>query len=142
VWRDQRRAAKKRARAIEYARSRPNRVQHYRELIRLTRATLAYADQAAMQLWQAPDPIAAALWQAEFGRYRPLIERIIAQTERRVFQGETVAASEKTGKPVPVGDWSAVPDEGGLITRVGGADNDECVIPTIPLTKLRKPGDV
>ena len=31
-----------------------------------------------MQLWQAPDPIAAALWQAEFGHYRPLIERIIA----------------------------------------------------------------
>jgi transposase, IS5 family len=48
-----------------------------------------------MQLWQAPDPIAAALWQAEFGRYRPLIERIVGQTERRVFQGETVAASEK-----------------------------------------------
>jgi hypothetical protein len=41
------------------------------------------------------DPIAAALWQAEFGRYRPLIERIVEQTERRVFQGETVAASEK-----------------------------------------------
>ena len=48
-----------------------------------------------MQLWQAPDPIAAALWQAEFGQYRPLIERIVGQTERRVFQGETVAATEK-----------------------------------------------
>jgi transposase, IS5 family len=95
VWRGHRRAAKKRARAIEYARSRANRVQHYGELIRLTRATLAYADQAAMQLWQAPDPIAAALWQAEFRHYRPLIERIVAQTERRVFQGETVAATEK-----------------------------------------------
>jgi transposase, IS5 family len=95
VWRDHRRAAKKRARAIEYTRGRPNRVQHYRELIRLIRATLAYADQAAMQLWQAPDPIAAALWQAEFGHYRPLIERIVGQTERRVFQGETVAAAEK-----------------------------------------------
>jgi transposase, IS5 family len=65
VWRDHQRAAKKRARAIEYARSRANRVQHYRELMRLTRATLAYADQAAMQLWQAPDPIAAALWPAD-----------------------------------------------------------------------------
>jgi transposase, IS5 family len=95
VWRDHRRAAKKRARAIEYTRGRPNRAQHYRELIRLTRATLAYADQAAMQLWQAPDPIAAVLWQAEFGHYRPLIERIVGQTERRVFQGETVAATEK-----------------------------------------------
>ena len=33
--------------------------------------------------------------QAEFGHYRPLIERIVGQTERRVFQGETVAAAEK-----------------------------------------------
>ena len=46
-WRNHRRAAKKRARAIEYARDRAKRVQHYRELIKLTRATLAYADQAA-----------------------------------------------------------------------------------------------
>jgi len=48
-WRNHRRAAKKRARAIEYARDRAKRVQHYRELIKLTRATLAYADQAAAQ---------------------------------------------------------------------------------------------
>ena len=94
VWRDHRRAAKKRARAIEYTRGRPNRVPHYRELIKLTRATLAYADQAAAQVSQAPNP-ATAPWQAEFHHYRPLIERIIRQTERRVLHGETVAASEK-----------------------------------------------
>ena len=94
-WRNHRRAAKKRARVIEYARDRATRVQHYRELIKLTQATLAYADQASAQLWRAADPIAATLWQAEFRHYRPLIERIIAQTERRVLHGETVAASEK-----------------------------------------------
>jgi len=44
-WRDHRRAAKKRARTIEYAGDRLKRVQHYRELIKLTRATLADADQ-------------------------------------------------------------------------------------------------
>ena len=95
LWRNHRRAGKKRARAIEYARDRPTRVQHYRELIKLTRATLAYADQAATQLWQASDPMAAALWQAEFRHYRPLIERIVAQTERRVLHGEAIAANEK-----------------------------------------------
>ena len=94
-WRNHRRAAKKRARTIEYARDRLKRVQHYRELIKLTRSTLAYADQAAAQLWRAADPMAAALWQAEFRHYRPLIERIIAQTERRVLHGEAVAANEK-----------------------------------------------
>ena len=41
AWRNHRRAAKKRARAIEYAHDRSIRVQHYRELIKLTRATLA-----------------------------------------------------------------------------------------------------
>ena len=64
-------------------------------MIKLTRATQAYADQAATQLWQAADPIAAVLWQAEFRHYRPLIERIVAQTERRVLHGEAIAANEK-----------------------------------------------
>ena len=66
AWRNHRRAAKKRARAIEYARDRAKRVQHYRQLIKLYRATLAYADQAATQVWQGPDLMAVALWQAEF----------------------------------------------------------------------------
>ena len=95
VWRNHRRAAKKRARAIKYTRDRSNRVRHYRELIKLAQATLADADQAATQLWQASDPMAAALWQAEFRHYRPLIERIIGQTERRVLHGEAIAANEK-----------------------------------------------
>ena len=95
VWRNHRRAAKKRARAIKYARDRSTRVRHYRELIKLAQATLADADQAATQLWQASDPMAAALWQAEFRHYRPLIERIIGQTERRVLHGEAIAANEK-----------------------------------------------
>ena len=94
-WRNHRRAAKKRARAIEYARDRLKRVQHYRELIKLTRSTLDYAGQATAQLWRAADPMAAAVWQAEFRHYRPLIERIIAQTKRRVLHGEAVAANEK-----------------------------------------------
>jgi transposase, IS5 family len=94
AWHDHQRAAKKRARAIRFTRGRPNRVQHYRELIKLTRATLAYVDQAAMQLRPVPDPM-VALWQAEFRYYRPLIERIIAQTERRVIHGEAVAAGDK-----------------------------------------------
>ena len=64
-WRDHRRAAKKRARTIEYARDRLKRTRNYRELMRLTRSTLAYADQAVAQLWRAADPIAATLWQAE-----------------------------------------------------------------------------
>ena len=95
MWRDHRRAAKKRARIIKFTRGRPNRVGHYRELLRLTRATLAYADQALTELSQVPDPKAVALWHGQFHHYRPLVERVISQTERRVLQGEVVAASEK-----------------------------------------------
>jgi len=62
-WRNHRRAAKKRARAIEYARDRLKRVQHYRELIKLTRSTLAYANQAAAQLGRAADR-----WPPRFGK--------------------------------------------------------------------------
>src|SRR5215207_6116675 len=93
-WRDHRRAAKKRARAIQFTRGRPRRVQRYRELIKTTRATLAYLHHAAAQLATAVDP-AIMLWQAQVRHHQPLIARIIAQTERRVLAGEPVAASEK-----------------------------------------------
>ena len=53
-WRDHRRAAKKRARAIKFTRGRPNRVPHYRELIKITRATLAYLDQARQRWRRCP----------------------------------------------------------------------------------------
>ncbi len=94
AWRDHRRAAKKRARDIQFTRGRPRRVQLYRELIRTTRVTLAYRQQAAAQLATTADG-AVALWQAKVEHYRTLIERLIAQSERRVLAGETVPASDK-----------------------------------------------
>jgi transposase, IS5 family len=94
LWRDHRRAAKKRWRAIEFTRGRPKRVPLYRELIGITRATLAYLRQAAAQLSRAADPL-VALWQRQVRHYQPLIERIIAQTERRVLAGEALPAADK-----------------------------------------------
>ena len=93
-WRDHRRAAKKRARDIQFTRGRPRRVQLYRELIKATRVTLAYLQQAAAQLAMTAD-WAVALWQAKVDHYRPLIERIVAQSERRVLHGEPVPAAAK-----------------------------------------------
>jgi transposase, IS5 family len=92
--RDHRRAAKKRWRAIEVTRGRPKRVPLYRELIRITRATLAYLRQAAARLGRAADPL-VALWQRQVRRYQPLIEQIITQTERRVLAGEPVPAADQ-----------------------------------------------
>ena len=91
-WRDHRRAAKKRWRAIEFARGK--RVPLYRELIKITRATLAYLRQAAARAGRAADPL-IALWQRQVRHYEPLIEQIITQTERRVLASEPVPASEK-----------------------------------------------
>jgi IS5 family transposase len=67
AWRDHCRAAKKRARKIQF-----------------TRERLAVA---------TTPPI--ALWQIQVRHYRPLVERIIRQSERRVLAGEPVAAGEK-----------------------------------------------
>jgi IS5 family transposase len=94
AWRDHRRAAKKRARDLQFTRGRPRRVQLYRELIRATRATLAYLLQAAAQLAPTADQ-AIARWLAKVEHDRPLIERIIAQSERRVLAGQPVPASDK-----------------------------------------------
>src|SRR5690348_3164959 len=54
AWRDHRRAAKRRWRAIEFTRGRPKRVPLYRELIEIARKTLAYLRDATAQLGPGP----------------------------------------------------------------------------------------
>ena len=90
------RVAKKRARAIRYIRGSKKRTLLYRDLLKVTRATLGYVEAVAECLEHA------GVWGIEFedwlGQaqyYKPLIERVISQTERRVFDGEAVPASEK-----------------------------------------------
>src|SRR3954469_7562847 len=93
-WRDHCRAAKKRWRAIEFTRGRPKRVPLYRELIKITRKTLAYLRGAAARLAGTSSP-AVVLWQAKVRHDEPLIERVIGQSERRVLCGEAVPAGDK-----------------------------------------------
>jgi transposase, IS5 family len=94
AWRDHRRAAKKRARTIQFTRGRPKRVELYRQLIEITCATLAYLRSAAAQLAPVSNP-AVELWQAAVRHYQPLVEQIIAQSARRVLAGEPVPARDK-----------------------------------------------
>src|SRR5712671_7229511 len=93
-WRDRRRLAKKRARAIEYSRGHDNRRRLYRELIAATRAAQAAVQQAAERLADLPG-IAVERWRAQLSHYLPLIERILVQSERRVLRGQPVPAGEK-----------------------------------------------
>src|SRR3954465_5397347 len=103
AWRDHRRAAKRRWQAIEFTRGRPKRVPLYRELIEITRKTLAYLRRGAAGWDEQPSgrPLAGqgrrggAPWGATVRHDEPLIERVIAQSERRVLCGEAVPARDK-----------------------------------------------
>jgi transposase, IS5 family len=93
VWHSHRRLAKKRALAIQYGRGKARKAKLYRDLIAATRATMAALQHA--QCLTACASIAAELWRCQLRHYLPLIERVIAQAERRVFAGEAVPAGEK-----------------------------------------------
>jgi IS5 family transposase len=93
-WRDRRRLAKKRARAIDYSRGKTKKRQLYRELIAATQASRAELQAAAEGLAEVTGT-AAQRWRTEVAHYLPLIARVITQSERRVLQGEQVPANEK-----------------------------------------------
>ncbi len=94
IWRNHRRLAKKRALAIQYSRGKAQKEKLYRDLIATARATVT-ALQHAIQSFAACFLIEVELWRGEVRHYLALIERVIAQTERRVFAGEAVPAGEK-----------------------------------------------
>ena len=94
TWRNHRRLAKKRAAAIQYSRGKRRKAKLYRDMITATRATMASLRLAAQHLL-ASGSIEAVALRHEAEQYLPLIERVIDQTERRVFAGEAVPAGEK-----------------------------------------------
>ena len=93
-WRDRRRLAKKRARAIEYSRGHDKKRQLYRELIAAAQASRVELQAVAAGLTEIVGTMAER-WRAEVAHYLPLIARVIAQSERRVLNGEAVSAGEK-----------------------------------------------
>lgn len=96
VYRNHQRVAKKRTRAIRYTRGKDKKAALYRDLITVTQNTLGYVEQASIRLSDPRiDPLERTLWQTQFEHYKPLIERVIDQTERRVFQAESVPAAQK-----------------------------------------------
>ena len=83
-WRDRRRLAKKRARAIEYSRGSDKKRRLYGELIAAARASRAELQALAAELAEIAGT-AAERWRAQVDHYLPLNARIIAQSERRVL---------------------------------------------------------
>jgi IS5 family transposase len=91
-FRNHQRQAKRRRGAILYARTNEQRRPLYESLLQVTSDTLAYLDGAYEVLKKQSH---ARAWCARVDNYRPLILKIISQTQRRVFDGERVPAADK-----------------------------------------------
>lgn len=88
------RRAKRRAMDVLNARRQRKRIKAYRDLLKVTRETVGYAEETALQLEGKAD-VMAPLSAVEIRHYVALAERVIDQTERRVLHGEQVPAGEK-----------------------------------------------
>lgn len=90
------RVAKKRAHKIFHTRGVVNKEPLYADLIKATSDTLGYLEKAQIAVRAScTDVLERLAWEAEVEQYKPLIQRVIDQTQRRVFNGENVPASEK-----------------------------------------------
>lgn len=91
------RRAKRRHMEILNARRQIQRIKPYKDLLRVTRATLRYAGAAVPQLRREQGPFAphAQRLAAELEHFIPLVQQVVTQTERRVLHGESVPATEK-----------------------------------------------
>ena len=88
---NQRRRAKKRARAIIYTRGKNKKAALYRDLIKVMMNTLVFLEKAKMILSvTGGTTLQLEAWHAEVGHYLPLIKQVIDQTKCSVFQGESV----------------------------------------------------
>ncbi len=83
--------------SIRHTRGRNKKAALYQDLIRVTRMSLSYIEPVYQALaGLRVDPATCTAWLTEVAHYRVLIERVIEQTERRVFHGEKVPAREKS----------------------------------------------
>jgi transposase, IS5 family len=97
---DHQRLAKRRALAIQHARTNEDRVPLYQELITVTEKTRTAAERtiAAFSTTYPPQALEDPAIDALLGQLRHFIElarRVVDQTRRRVVLGETVPATEK-----------------------------------------------
>lgn len=86
------RKAKKRRHAILNARTNDRRRPLYVELLTITLDTLAALDKAYKVLQKQKHTSA---WLAQVDHYKPLIQQVISQAQRRVLNGESVPAQDK-----------------------------------------------
>lgn len=91
------RVAKKRAYKIFNTKGMDkNKVDLYADLLEATSATLEYFHHAHEEVFNTcTDEKKRARWLSKYERFKPLIQKVIDQTQRRVFLDEKVPAGEK-----------------------------------------------
>lgn len=90
------RRAKRRAHEIFNTKGMEEKVPLYADLIKVTSVTLIHLEKAETAVSLAcTDAHRKERWQAEVARFKPLIQRVIDQSQRRVFNEEKVPAQEK-----------------------------------------------
>jgi IS5 family transposase len=91
---DHTKRARRRALDISNARSMSQRVPLYRELVQVTRWTMQYARDASRILENSADLRAFAIGMG-LKHFLALVDKVVLQTERRVFREEAVPAEDK-----------------------------------------------
>jgi IS5 family transposase len=91
---DHSRRAKRRMLTVQYAKTQKQRMTAYKDLLKVCSKTIGYASAAMPQIKRMP-AVAAIAFHAELQRHIDLARKVIGQTERRVFKGEKVPATEK-----------------------------------------------
>jgi transposase, IS5 family len=92
-WSNHTRRAKRRALAVQNARTAAKREEAYRDLLKVSRKTLGYTEGALEALASAGS--AAAKLRAQIEAAALWLQAVIDQTERRVLRGETVPTEKK-----------------------------------------------
>lgn len=100
VFADRSLRAKRRSLGAWSAKTKAQRRQQYRDLLKTTQEVMRSARRVSEQLsgWRAPDIMdaaKAAALQAEIDRIMPLADRLCDTTTRRVVNGEPVPSTEK-----------------------------------------------
>ena len=94
VFQNHTRRAKRRMLAIQYAKNKKQRKQHYLDLLKVTRATVSYAQNCIDILHHHSDAAARALPE-DLKATVDIALRVIDQTEKRVIDGLSVPAAQK-----------------------------------------------
>jgi IS5 family transposase len=95
-FQDHKLRAKKRAVAIQYAKTNKQRKPLYKDLLKVTRKSIGYAHSAIDQInASGMASLPMMMLSCDLKQFARLAQQVVDQTERRVLHNESVPASEK-----------------------------------------------